>query len=84
MVLNPVQMTFGLGQINIVLALLVLADITALPGLKNHSIPRGIMTGIAGALKLTPMIFVPFLFATKQIRPDAWRWRHSPYAESSC
>ena len=68
MVLNPVQMTFGLGQINIVLALLVLADITAVSGLKNHTIPRGIMTGIAGALKLTPMIFVPLLFATKQIR----------------
>jgi alpha-1,2-mannosyltransferase len=31
-------------------------------------IPRGVMTGIAAALKLTPLIFVPFLFATKQIR----------------
>jgi alpha-1,2-mannosyltransferase len=36
--------------------------------LKSRSIPRGIMTGIAAALKLTPLIFLPLLFATKQIR----------------
>jgi alpha-1,2-mannosyltransferase len=68
MVLNPLQMTFGFGQINILLALLVLADLTTTLTLKNYSIPRGIMTGIAAALKLTPLIFVPLLFATKQIR----------------
>ena len=68
MALNPVDMTFGLGQINILVALLVLADLAILPGLKSQPIPRGIMTGLAGALKLTPLIFVPFLFATKQVR----------------
>jgi len=68
MALNPVNMTFGFGQINVLVALLVLADLAILPRLKSHSIPRGIMTGIAGALKLTPLIFVPFLFATRQIR----------------
>ncbi len=67
MALNPVNMTFGFGQINIVLALLVLVDLTAIPT-TNGSMPRGIMTGVAAALKLTPLIFVPFLFATKQIR----------------
>ena len=66
--LNPVNVTFGLGQINVLVALLVLADLAILPGLKSHSIPRGVMTGMAGALKLTPLIFVPFLFATKQVR----------------
>jgi alpha-1,2-mannosyltransferase len=68
MALNPVNMTFTFGQINLLLALLVLADLTTIPMLKNHPIPRGVMTGIAAALKLTPLIFVPFLFATKQIR----------------
>ena len=68
MLLNPVNMTFGFGQINIVLALLVLVDLTAIPTLRNRSMPRGMMTGAAAALKLTPLIFVPFLFATRQIR----------------
>jgi alpha-1,2-mannosyltransferase len=68
MVLNPIGMNFNLGQINILLALLVLADLTGRYALKGHTIPRGIMTGLAGAIKLTPFIFVPFLFATKQFR----------------
>jgi alpha-1,2-mannosyltransferase len=70
MALNPISMTFDFGQINILLALLVLADLTGNHFVKEQTIPipRGIMTGIAAALKLTPLIFVPFLFATKQIR----------------
>ncbi len=70
MALNPVNLTFEFGQINILLALLVLADLTGDHFVKARTIPipRGVMTGIAAALKLTPLIFVPFLFATKQIR----------------
>ena len=67
-VLDPVAMTFSFGQINLLLALLVLADLTGECTVKGHTIPRGVMTGIAAALKLTPLIFVPFLFATKQVR----------------
>jgi alpha-1,2-mannosyltransferase len=68
MVLNPIGLTFSYGQINILLALLVLADLTGKLTVKGHTIPRGIMTGIAAALKVTPLIFVPFLFLTKEIR----------------
>jgi alpha-1,2-mannosyltransferase len=67
MALNPISMTFNLGQINLLLALLVLADLTNIISAK-HSVPRGTLTGIAAALKLTPLVFVLFLFATKQIR----------------
>ncbi len=84
MALNPVNMTFGFGQINVLVALLVLADLAILPRLKSHSIPRGIMTGIAGALKLTPLIFVLFLFATRRFEPDAWRSSHFSCADYSC
>ncbi len=66
--LNPVAMTFSYGQINLLLALLVLADLTGEHTLWGHAIPRGVLTGIAAALKLTPLIFVPLLFATKQAR----------------
>jgi alpha-1,2-mannosyltransferase len=70
MLLNPISMTFNFGQINILLALLVLADLTNIHSVTKHKIPipHGTMTGFAAALKLTPLIFVPFLFATKQIR----------------
>jgi alpha-1,2-mannosyltransferase len=68
MALNPISMTFNLGQINLLLALLVLVDLANIKISARHRPPRGLMTGIAAALKLTPLIFVPFLFATKQIR----------------
>jgi alpha-1,2-mannosyltransferase len=70
MLLDPISRTFNFGQINILLALLVLADLTKIHFVEKQTIPtpRGFMTGIAAALKLTPLIFVPFLFATKQIR----------------
>jgi len=68
MILNPVAQTFAFGQINLLVALLVLADLTETYTLRGHSLPRGVMTGIAAALKLTPLVFVPFLFATKQTK----------------
>lgn len=52
------------GQVNIVLAALVVADL-----LVDHPRwPRGALIGIAAALKLTPLIFVAYLLVTR-------RWR---------
>jgi alpha-1,2-mannosyltransferase len=68
MALNPIAMTFSFGQINILVGLLVFADLVPLHKKPILLLPRGVMTGIAAALKLTPLIFVPFLFVTKQIR----------------
>ncbi len=67
-VLNPIAMTFSFGQINLLLALLVLADLTGRYSIAGHQLPRGLMTGLAAALKVTPLIFVLFLFITRQIR----------------
>jgi alpha-1,2-mannosyltransferase len=66
--LNPIAMTFSFGQINLLLALLVVADLTGKYSIAGRHVPRGIMTGLAAALKVTPLIFVLFLFVTRQIR----------------
>jgi len=68
MVLNPVALSFSFGQINVLLAILVLTDLTMHFGLRGHRLPRGVMVGLATAVKLTPGIFVPYLFLTRQIR----------------
>ena len=60
---DPVRQTFLLGQVNIVLALIVVADMTL-----DLPIPRGILVGLAAAIKLTPLILVPYLFLTRQGR----------------
>jgi alpha-1,2-mannosyltransferase len=60
---DPVRQTFLLGQVNIILGLMVVADLTL-----ELPVPRGILVGLAGAIKVTPLIFVPYLFLTRQGR----------------
>ena len=54
--LEPVRSTLGFGQINVVLMALVSLD-CLLPALRW---PRGILTGLAAAVKLTPAAFILF------------------------
>src|SRR4051812_25233487 len=65
--LDPVRTTFYLGQINVVLLALVLADLTGRP----ESRRRGVGVGIAAALKLTPLLFVAYLLLTGRWRAAA-------------
>ncbi|MEN3306139.1 MAG: alpha,2-mannosyltransferase [Micromonosporaceae bacterium] len=53
----PVSSDLRFGQVSVVLATLVLADLTlARPRY------RGVLTGLATAVKLTPLIFIPLLW----------------------
>ncbi len=60
--LEPVRLTVDYGQVNIVLAVAVLADLTTTRRVGRRSLPEGVLTGLAAAVKLTPLIFVPFLW----------------------
>ncbi len=66
--IEPVHLTFAYGQVNIVLAALVLADLTGTVPLGGRSLPRGMLLGVAAAVKLTPLVFVPYLLVTRQTR----------------
>ena len=64
---DPLQRNFHLGQINVLIALLVVADLCdALPRL-----PRGVMTGVAAALKLTPLFLVAYFVVVRRYRAAA-------------
>ena len=67
-ILNPVFVTVGLGQINIVLCLLITWDLASSRKIGSRTIPLGVATGLAAAIKLTPLIFVPYLLITRRIR----------------
>jgi alpha-1,2-mannosyltransferase len=69
--LDPVKLTFSYGQINIVLVALVLADLTVRVRLGDKVLPQGVLTGLAAAAKLTPLVFVPFLFLVRRARSAA-------------
>ncbi len=59
---DPLHVNFDLGQINVLIGLLVVADLSGvLP-----RIPRGVMTGIAAALKLTPLFLVAYFVVVRR------------------
>ena len=66
--LNPVFTTVGLGQINLVLCLLVVWDLTTERRVGSSSVPIGLATGLAAAIKLTPLVFVPYLVVTRRAK----------------
>jgi alpha-1,2-mannosyltransferase len=68
---DPVRLTFYFGQVNLVLCVLVLADLTLTVHVGRRTLPRGVLVGVAGAVKLIPLVFVFFLFVTGRARA-AW------------
>ncbi|WP_169337869.1 glycosyltransferase 87 family protein [Propionicicella superfundia] len=64
LLLGPVRETFGYGQINLFLMLLVVVDMVAGRGRWW----RGSLTGIAAAIKLTPAVFFLFFLLRKDFR----------------
>lgn len=62
--LEPVAQNFKFGQINLVIAAAILLDLRGRTG----PLPRGVLIGIAAGVKLTPLIFVAYLFFTERRR----------------
>ncbi len=66
--LVPLSDTMWLGQINILLMALVVADLIAVSRGRRWA---GIAIGIAAGIKLTPLLFVVLLLWTRRWRPAA-------------
>ncbi|MDQ1680641.1 MAG: alpha,2-mannosyltransferase [Frankiaceae bacterium] len=60
----PIRDTFYFGQVNLFLVALVVVDLTVVRG----RWPRGLLIGIAAAIKLTPALFIPYLWMTGRRR----------------
>jgi alpha-1,2-mannosyltransferase len=65
---EPIRTTLGYGQVNTMLMAFVVADLLPDAPVRNGSdgerrwIPQGVLTGLAAAIKLTPALFVVFMF----------------------
>jgi alpha-1,2-mannosyltransferase len=64
---EPIRETMAFGQVNILLMTLVLVDM-ALP---DSFRGKGVLTGIAAGIKLTPVFFVAYFLFTKRYRAAA-------------
>jgi alpha-1,2-mannosyltransferase len=70
---QPVLRTLNLGQVNLILMALILWDLLQ-PGTGRGGRRRwwkGFATGVAAGIKLVPLVFVPYLLATRQFREAA-------------
>lgn len=65
--LEPVNATLAFGQINLLLLVLVVADLA----MADSRRWKGVGVGLAGAIKLTPLIFVAYLLFTRRLRAAA-------------
>jgi alpha-1,2-mannosyltransferase len=71
---EPVQQTLALGQVNLLLMLLVVADLLTGGALMPGGRTRwwhGVGIGIAAGVKLTPLIFIPYLLLIRRYRQAA-------------
>ncbi len=68
LLLYPVRIDLALGQINIVLTLMILADLTMGVRCRGRYLPRGVLVGLAAAIKLTPLVFIAYLVVSRQWR----------------
>jgi alpha-1,2-mannosyltransferase len=71
---EPVQQTLALGQVNVLLMLLVVADLLTGGALTPGGRTRwwhGFGIGIAAGVKLTPLIFIPYLLLIRRYRQAA-------------
>ena len=66
----PVQQTLALGQVNLLLMLLIVADLLVVPDGPTRWW-HGFGIGIAAGVKLTPLIFIPYLLLIRKFRQAA-------------
>jgi alpha-1,2-mannosyltransferase len=65
--LEPIWQTLSFGQVNLVLMLIIVADLC----LPDSRWWKGIGVGLAAGFKLTPLIFIPYLLLTRRFRAAA-------------
>jgi alpha-1,2-mannosyltransferase len=65
--LEPVRQTLSFGQVNLILMLIIVADLCQ----PDSRWWKGIGVGLAAGIKLTPLIFIPYLVLTRRYRAAA-------------
>ncbi|WPF65459.1 MULTISPECIES: glycosyltransferase 87 family protein [unclassified Corynebacterium] len=68
LVSEPVRETLFFGQINLILMAIVSTDILG----KRLPIPRGVLVGLAAAIKLTPAVFGLYFLVKRDWKAAAW------------
>jgi alpha-1,2-mannosyltransferase len=68
LLLDPVLLAVRHGQVDVLITLLVVWDLIGIRRPGTRTVPAGVATGLAAAIKLTPLIFVPYLVLTRRFK----------------
>ena len=68
LLLEPVRSTLSFGQVDLMLAVLVVADLVP----RRRILPQGVLIGLAAGVKLVPGLFIVYLLLTRRLRAAAW------------
>jgi alpha-1,2-mannosyltransferase len=68
LVMEPTESNINFGQINILLAMFLVLDLSYRTG----RLPQGMLTGIAAAVKLTPLLIAVYYLVTGRVRAALW------------
>jgi len=68
---QPVQSNLGRGQVNLLLMAAIIWDLRPAITRQTGRWWTGIATGVAAGIKLTPLIFIPYLLMTRRFRQAA-------------
>lgn len=68
LVMEPTESNINFGQINILLAMFLVLDLSYRTG----RLPQGVLTGIAAAVKLTPLLIAVYYLVTRRVRSALW------------
>jgi alpha-1,2-mannosyltransferase len=66
--MEPTESNINFGQVNILLAAFLVLDVSRRTG----RIPQGVLTGVAAAVKLTPLLVAVYYLVTRRVRPALW------------
>ena len=66
--MEPTESNINFGQVNILLALFLVLDLSR----RTWRVPQGVLTGIAAAVKLTPLFIAVYYAVTRRVRATAW------------
>lgn len=66
--MEPTESNINFGQVNILLAAFLVLDLSRRTG----RLPQGLLTGVAAAVKLTPLLVALYYLVTKRVKPALW------------
>ena len=66
--LEPVTTTLGYGQLDLIITALVVFDLSR----SDTTRTKGVAIGLAAGLKLTPLVFIPYLLLSGRRRAALW------------